>query len=125
MRLTQFRGLMEDEFGTLRAGSLARDHVFAELGGQTVEQAIESGVDLRGVWRAVCEAYEVPTVAALSRPGPARRGPPGRAAGSRSARSGGRSACRRDISNVRSYSLLYTTCSGCPQTAIRPAELSV
>lgn len=60
MRLSQFRELMEDEFGAVRAGSLARDHVFAELDGQTIEQAIESGVDLRRIWRAVCEAYEVP-----------------------------------------------------------------
>lgn len=51
---------MEDEFGAPRAGSLARDHVFSELDGQTVEQAIESGFDLRKVWRAVCDAYEVP-----------------------------------------------------------------
>ena len=51
---------MEGEFGRVRAGSLSRDHVFAELEGQTVEQAIESGVDLRRIWRAVCEAYEVP-----------------------------------------------------------------
>ncbi len=51
---------MEGEFGPIRAGSLARDHVFAELGGRTVEQAIENGVDPKKVWRAVCEAYDVP-----------------------------------------------------------------
>ncbi|MBP2369978.1 DUF3046 domain-containing protein [Pseudonocardia parietis] len=60
MRLSHFRQLMEGEFGSVRAASLARDHVFAELGGQTVERAIESGTDLRRIWRAVCEAYEVP-----------------------------------------------------------------
>ncbi|MBA3905232.1 MAG: DUF3046 domain-containing protein [Pseudonocardiales bacterium] len=60
MRLTHFRELMEGEFGPIRAGSLARDHVFAELGGRTVEQAIENGVDPKKVWRAVCEAYDVP-----------------------------------------------------------------
>ena len=51
---------MEDEFGSVRAASLSRDHVFAQLDGQTVEQAIESGVELRRIWRAVCEVYEVP-----------------------------------------------------------------
>lgn len=60
MRQSQFRELMEGEFGPVRAASLARDHVFAELDGQTVEQAVESGVELRRIWRAVCEAYEVP-----------------------------------------------------------------
>lgn len=60
VRLSHFRQLMEDEFGSVRAASLSRDHVFAELGGQTVERAIESGTDLRRIWRAVCEAYEVP-----------------------------------------------------------------
>lgn len=60
VRLSHFRQLMEGEFGSARATSLSRDHVFAELGGQTVERAIESGTDLRRVWRAVCDAYEVP-----------------------------------------------------------------
>ena len=58
--MTQFRELMDDEFGAARAASLAHDHVFAELGGRTVEQALESGHDLRDVWRAVCAAYDVP-----------------------------------------------------------------
>lgn len=60
MRLTQFRELMDDEFGAARAASLAHDHVFAELGGRTVEQALEFGHDPRDVWRAVCAAYDVP-----------------------------------------------------------------
>ena len=60
VRLTQFRELMDDEFGPARAASLTRDHVFAELGGRTVEQALEAGIDPRKVWRAVCEAYDVP-----------------------------------------------------------------
>lgn len=60
MRLTQFRELMEGEFGAVRAASLAHDHVFAELGGRTVEQALEFGYDAREVWRAVCAAYDVP-----------------------------------------------------------------
>lgn len=58
--MSHFRELMEDEFGPARAASLARDHVFAELDGQTVEEALESGTELRRIWRAVCTAYEVP-----------------------------------------------------------------
>ena len=60
MRLTQFRELMAEEFGPLRAAAVARDHVFAELGDRTVEQALEAGIDPRKVWLAVCEVYDVP-----------------------------------------------------------------
>jgi Protein of unknown function (DUF3046) len=60
VRLTQFRDLMNDEFGPARAAALTRDHVFAELGDRTVEQALEAGISPRKVWRAVCEVYEVP-----------------------------------------------------------------
>jgi Protein of unknown function (DUF3046) len=60
VRLTYFRELMEGEFGAVRAASLSRDHVFAELGGRTVEEALEAGTDPREVWLAVCEAYDVP-----------------------------------------------------------------
>ena len=60
VRLTYFRELMEGEFGPARAASVSRDHVFAELGGRTVEEALEAGIDPREVWRAVCEVYDVP-----------------------------------------------------------------
>ena len=43
VRLTQFRDLMNDEFGAARAAAVARDHLFAELGDRTVEQALEAG----------------------------------------------------------------------------------
>ena len=59
VRLTQLRVLMNDEFGP-RAAALTRDHVFAELGDRTVEQALEAGVDARKVWLAVCEVYDIP-----------------------------------------------------------------
>lgn len=60
MRLTYFRELMDDEFGPVRAASVARDHVFAEFGGLTVDEALEKGYEPRDVWRAVCQAYDVP-----------------------------------------------------------------
>jgi len=62
VRLTQFRELMETEFGALRAAAVSRDHVFAQLGGRTVEEALEHGIDPREVWKAVCEEYDVPPV---------------------------------------------------------------
>ena len=60
VRLTHFRQLMDDEFGTVRAGSIARDHVFSRLAGRTVEQALEAGEEPSEVWRAVCAEFEVP-----------------------------------------------------------------
>jgi len=60
VRLSYFRELMAEEFGSVRANSLATDHVFAELDGLTVNQALEAGRDAKEVWRAVCVAFEVP-----------------------------------------------------------------
>jgi hypothetical protein len=60
VRLTEFRGLMAAQFGPLRASSVAADHVFAVLGGRTVDQALDSGVDPKAVWYAVCDDFDVP-----------------------------------------------------------------
>ncbi len=60
VRLTRFRQLMGEEFGASRASSLARDHVFADLGGRTVDQALAAGDDPKDVWRVVCVTFEVP-----------------------------------------------------------------
>jgi hypothetical protein len=60
MRMTVFRRLMAEEFGRVRAEMMAADHVFGELGSRTVNQAIEAGEDPKDVWRAVCEAFDVP-----------------------------------------------------------------
>lgn len=60
VRLTHFRQLMAEEFGPVRAGSLATDHVFTDLGGRTVEQALEAGADPKEVWRVVCRTFDVP-----------------------------------------------------------------
>jgi Protein of unknown function (DUF3046) len=59
VRITHFRALLDAEFGP-RAATLARDHVFADLGGRTVEEALRAGIEPRDIWRAVCQAYEVP-----------------------------------------------------------------
>jgi hypothetical protein len=60
MRTTAFRTLMSDEFGEVRAGSIARDHVFADLGGRTPDEALAAGLPPQRIWAAVCEAYDVP-----------------------------------------------------------------
>ncbi len=60
MRLTVFWELMRAHFGDSYAASVARDFVLAGLGGRTVDQALADGVEPKTVWRAVCEAFEVP-----------------------------------------------------------------
>ena len=60
MRLQEFWSRLERQFGSMRAQSVARDHVFGALGGRTALQAIEAGLPVRKVWLAICEEYEVP-----------------------------------------------------------------
>ncbi len=58
--MTHFRQRMDEEFGPVRAAALAHDHVFAELGGRTVDQALEAGLDAKHVWSVVCTAFDIP-----------------------------------------------------------------
>lgn len=60
MRITHFRQRMDEEFGPVRATALAHDHVFADLGGRTVNGALEAGIDTKRVWAVVCAAFDVP-----------------------------------------------------------------
>jgi hypothetical protein len=60
VRLTVFWEKMRAQFGDAYAASVAKDHVLAGLGGKTVDQALAEGAEPKAVWRAVCEAFEVP-----------------------------------------------------------------
>ncbi|SEH84247.1 Protein of unknown function [Mycolicibacterium rutilum] len=60
MRLTEFRELVDGQFGPARGASLVVDHVLTGLDGRTAAQAIEDGVDPRDVWRALCADFDVP-----------------------------------------------------------------
>ncbi|RMI28534.1 DUF3046 domain-containing protein [Nocardia stercoris] len=60
MRLTEFQDLLHAEFGTTRGDMLLSDHTLASFGGRTGAQAIESGIDPRDVWRALCADFDVP-----------------------------------------------------------------
>ena len=51
---------MNAQFGEAYAQSVAKDYVLAGLGGQTIERALANGEDVKTVWRAVCEAFNVP-----------------------------------------------------------------
>jgi hypothetical protein len=60
VRLTDFWSRRVTVFGEGYAESVARDHVLVQLGGRTAQQALDEGEDTKVVWRAVCEALEVP-----------------------------------------------------------------
>jgi hypothetical protein len=59
VRLTEFRGLMQAQFGSLRAPSVASDHVFSALDGRTANEALAAGEDPKVVWLAVCDDFDV------------------------------------------------------------------
>jgi hypothetical protein len=60
VRLTAFWDRMNGQFGENYASSVAQDYVLAGIGGRTVTQALADGVDVKIIWRAVCEAFDVP-----------------------------------------------------------------
>ncbi len=60
MRLTEFWDLMRAQFGDVYAQSVAKDFVFDNLGGRTIERALADGVDAKVVWRSVCDTFNVP-----------------------------------------------------------------
>ena len=60
VRHTDFRALMVAHFGVHRAASVAGDHVFSELDGHTVNEALQAGMSPKKVWAAVCESFDVP-----------------------------------------------------------------
>ncbi len=60
MRLTEFWERMETRFGPRYAESVARDQVLRQLEGLTVVQALAAGRSAKSVWRAVCDAFEIP-----------------------------------------------------------------
>jgi hypothetical protein len=60
MRLSDFWLRMRAELGEAYAESYARDVVISQLGGRTVQQALDAGEETRTVWRGVCEALGLP-----------------------------------------------------------------
>lgn len=60
VRLTVFWDRMNAQFGEAYAQSVAKDFVLAGLGGRTVDRALADGEDVKRVWHAVCESFEIP-----------------------------------------------------------------
>jgi hypothetical protein len=60
VRLTVFWQKMQGQFGEVYSQSVAQDFVLASLGGRTASQALADGEEPKVVWRAVCDAFQVP-----------------------------------------------------------------
>ena len=60
MRLTEFWRRMREQFGDAYAESVAKDFVLSSLGDRTVSKALADGEDVKAVWRAVSENFNVP-----------------------------------------------------------------
>lgn len=59
MRRAEFDRLVDGEFGDSFGTWIASTHVLGALG-DTPENLIEQGVDLRDVWMALCDDFDVP-----------------------------------------------------------------
>jgi len=53
VRITELRRRLNQHFGEDWAPSYSKDMVLAELGGQTVDQALAMGMEPADIWRAV------------------------------------------------------------------------
>lgn len=51
---------MEHHLGPAYADSWARDQVLSGLGSRTVHEALQAGENPKVIWRAVCDALELP-----------------------------------------------------------------
>ncbi|HET7328681.1 MAG TPA: DUF3046 domain-containing protein [Nocardioidaceae bacterium] len=60
MRHTEFWARMEQHLGPAYAHTWSREHVLADLGGRTVDEALANGEPTKKVWRAVWQALELP-----------------------------------------------------------------
>ncbi|MEI7779727.1 MAG: DUF3046 domain-containing protein [Actinomycetes bacterium] len=60
MRLTDLRERLSLALGPAYAASWAQDFVLAAIGGQTVDEAVASGVDVADIWRAVHDELRLP-----------------------------------------------------------------
>ncbi len=53
MRITELRRRLVEHFGADWAPSYSKAFVMAELGGQTIDQALAMGMEPADIWRAV------------------------------------------------------------------------
>lgn len=58
--MTEFRRLVDAEFGRARGELLVGEHVMLTLGSRTAARSITDGVDPREAWSALCDEFDVP-----------------------------------------------------------------
>jgi len=51
---------MRAQFGESYAESVAKDYVLSGLGGRTINKALADGEDVKAIWRAVCDNFNIP-----------------------------------------------------------------
>ncbi|MEV4900520.1 DUF3046 domain-containing protein [Citricoccus sp. NPDC055426] len=73
MKTSDFRRLMDEEFGPGNAGVIATSLVLPTLQ-VTAEQALETGADPKAVWLDVCDLQGVPESRRLGRDIPVKDG---------------------------------------------------
>ncbi len=72
MRYSEFWELVDDVFGP-QGRTLARDLAIGELDDRTAVAALEAGEDPADVWRALCDAQDVPAALRWGHPRPPRK----------------------------------------------------
>jgi hypothetical protein len=60
MTRSEFLRALAEEFGDVMAATVSRDVVLGVLGNLTANEALDSGVEPKVVWQALCEAMDVP-----------------------------------------------------------------
>lgn len=63
MRISDLRNRIELSFGSDWASSFCKDIALSELGSKTVDEALVAGYEAADIWRAVCAAHPVETLA--------------------------------------------------------------
>ncbi len=62
VRYSEFWDAVDDAFGRQMGRVLVAEQVIEALGDCTAQQALDAGREPRAVWRALCDAMQVPEV---------------------------------------------------------------
>jgi hypothetical protein len=57
VKLTDLWNRLDETFGPVYAASVARDQVFTQLGGRSINEALAAHIEVHTIWRAVVAAY--------------------------------------------------------------------
>jgi hypothetical protein len=57
---SEFLRALADEFGEVMSHSVSKDVIVGSLGNRSAIEALDSGIDPKVVWAALCEVMDVP-----------------------------------------------------------------